>query len=1681
MQVRGVGRVKRIGVIGVAVCGALLAGGISPVWAGEPGPGSPPMVELGSFSVGDGLEGVVNEADGSFGVVLPVAGLSLSWDSRVGVDRYGLGTGWGYGLAVVDVLGGVRVRPSSGGVFEAAESVSSGLLGYAGGDVRFRQTPDGVLEARADGVVGPRGYAFELHELGGVITYFDAAGDPIALVAANGDRNDWTWADGEEHRLTSIVSVDGVSTELDWSDPADVVVRPGANVPADGGGTGQWRVKSVDGRVAEVLDPVGGRSRAGYDRSGRVVLVVSGSGAVTQVVWRSDADGVSRVDRVGVADPDGVELSARSWRQIDGVLPSGWPTIDPASTETVMGGARSAEVSDGNTRVVSSFDGWSRLTGKRVLVTTSAGERVIQEQEFTYPDGEPVGAGDPSLKPVASEVRFQNLVGEVRAAGESYEYDGVGRMIRRASADGTILERGYDSEIPSGRMMPVGRAVLERSTATDGSIRLIETAFDETRTAPVSVEQALQAPNGARAVTDKTEYTVEAGRVVERRAFPGGELGSQPMVTRWDETVDLTRGVREVVETVAPGTDLMTSSSSTVSLLHGGMLEAMDVLGNRVSGVFDELGRPVSVRDAAGRVATTEYRSPETDGVDAVTVTGPDGVAVTEVRDVLGRVVEQHDNLDEDGAPADGVVRVFERHAFPQPGVEETTDAWGAVTRTELDVHGRPVRVTLPNGLVQVSDYDEVAATVTTGSTPTGRLADAAQVVRSRMDDAGRIVATEGTRADGVHVPATSSVYDGFGREVETRNGATTTRVGFDAHGDPVTSSISPADQAGAGEALVAQRRFDASGTSVEKVMSAGGQTRSGGVRELDVLGRTVLETDQAGATTAYEYTPDGLPARVVTSAGQVTSFTYDAATRQVTEARVEAAGREPVVTGYAYDHATGQVTGVFDPADRAGTEITYISDGHGNVRAVRYPAGPDSGKPGAAIAYEYDRHGRKSATIDVVGNRTEFAYAGDGFLTGVVQTDASGRELARVGYTPDVYGRAREITRGNGVSTAYEFTSAAEIRSEITTGPDGTTQSAREYEYDSATGNLVLRIDRTLDESSGDLIVERRDYAYDHLSRLTSSVVRRGAEVDAPVTQTVAYSITVSGQVGSEATTDGASGQVTVREFGYSPTGALEAITTTRPDGVTEVARQEYDPAGNLTLAADGTAYEWDAANRQAAQVMPDGTRIDSTYWADGTRKARTTHAGSTTFHWDGAALINDTHASADEAGSRAAGGVASYLIGTVRHARTSHSDTEETKYYGTDRHGNVTELTDEAGVIAGTYAYSDYGLPDPGPGITGPAAGLPAAVGQLAYNPFQYALEYTHSDGTQFLRERSYAPASMSFTSRDLEPLHDQYGYANSNPIMLVDPSGRYAVKDGLAIFLNGLGLIGSVLFIAMTVGGAMSGGGPGLIALGIGAFVFGAVDATFTGVEIASLVTATRFMSEDTAVAVGTGLALVGIAFALAGGSGKLPVLTGALDAVPGPTKVAPKTSSLLPPPGGTKRPQSQPAKLVSDVMGLRKPAEDVRGPGRMIEDARATESWYRAELKTVGETPVDHLIRVWKDVRKAWSNVPTREAHEAMDTPLAKALSRTERLLGGPKLKKNRIDRLALPDEGHHLSDAERRGVVAAIQHGNDRIDRFTSSLGNLRAHARDLRSPEGVVFAEELEYFGQLARVLLVKY
>jgi RHS repeat-associated protein len=1403
---------------------------------------------VGGFGIGDGAEALIEERSGGLRIDVPVGSGGLSWSSAsAGVDQVGFGPGWGVaGLGYVDVTGGVRVFPGSGGVFEADASVPSGLRNYVRDDLRFRVT-SGVLPARVDGVVAERAYGFILEELSGSVSYFAEDGNPIARVNALGHRSDWEFdASG---RLTGTVDADGVVTSWDWADPAGVRVTTGV-------GTGTELVFVVDvsrGFVSQVTDPVGGVTRFTSDRD--LLTQVSGvSGAVTEVSWQTLPDGASAVDRVRVMDgTTGAELSAREWDAVSGTA-SGYPAYRSQGELFSSGdpGYRySTVVSDGHSRVVSEYNSLHLLIARGLEVDTPAGPLVVQEQNLTYPDtGE--GGVPPQWDlpeqyalPTDTAVLFDaDAPSGGRTVQAGFVFDTFGRETSRTAPDGTTTTTVYDDVVPPGKTIPIGLPVLTTTTAPDGLTSQNRYELNDLRTA-VIVEETF---TGSTTATDpdtgevawtrtsRSEHDVRGdGFVTAERAFPQGGTGT-PVTTVFDRVVDHAAGTVAVSQTVAVGTGAEQAVYGTSSLITDQTLTQTDPAGNITVAGYDRAGRQVSVTDPTGHTVSTQYRTHQADGVNQVLTTTPDGVTETETRDVLGRVVEVTDNI-QDGIPVDGHVRVVETRAYPVPGVTEVTDAYGNTSSTRQDVLGREVETVAPTGVTKITRYDDTANTVTTGLTPTGDLTDAEITTTRRRDERDQVVEIAGTRKDAVAVLTESAVFDGFGRVTTASDGIIDTTVVFDEFSNAEITTLAPVSTppegmgvadlgAGDGTPITATRQFDQHGTSVQKTLSSGEQARSGGSRVLDERGRTLSETAPDGTVTAVTYTVDDLVETVTTSYGQHTHNTYHPVTRSLEETVTTSPVGDTVATGFVYEKTTGAVVGVFDPTDRDGTEVRYTYDVFGNTLSMRYPDGKQ-------ISHMYDPHGRLVSTTDVAGNTTVYEYDTTGFPVAVVQTDAGGGEVARVGYVYDDYGRVILLTRGNGVETAYTYTSASRVAAEVTT-KGGEPQETRDYAYNPA-GQLVSRTDTIHDGHTGAPGSTHTVYTYDAHNRLTASTLHGGVGTTAPVSQHTGYTVTVSGDINTEQVTTrpGTPEETTtMREFTYGPNGALTTITTTYPDGTTTTAVQEYDPAGNLTQTADGSQYTYNASNRQTTETTPTGDRIATEYWATGQRATLSTtdEEGEkvTEFYWDGTTLTNDTHTVTGRNPD-----TASYLLGAAgtRHTRTTTGN-GDTDYYTHDRHSNTVTLTGPDGVPTVRYTYSDYGTPT----ISTPPDPGRAGVGDVGYQPFGYAGEYTNPTGTQHLQAREYNPATLRFTTPDTAPLHNVYAYGNLNPITMVDPTGRTAEWDTI---LNGLmigfGLVFAVLS-AVALAGPTAGASLGILAtISVGL----AADLAATGIAAARII--------------------------------------------------------------------------------------------------------------------------------------------------------------------------------------------------------------------------------------------------
>ena len=314
----------------------------------------------------------------------------------------------------------------------------------------------------------------------------------------------------------------------------------------------------------------------------------------------------------------------------------------------------------------------------------------------------------------------------------------------------------------------------------------------------------------------------------------------------------------------------------------------------------------------------------------------------------------------------------------------------------------------------------------------------------------------------------------------------------------------------------------------------------------------------------------------------------------------------------------------------------------------------------------------------------------------------------------------------------------------------------------------------------------------------------------------------------------------------------------------------------------------------------------ITTEYWATGQRATLTHGEASTRFYWDEATLTNDTHTP----NTAFTPETVAYLIGAARHTRTISG--EDTLYYVHDRHGNVTDLSSLSGQPRTRYTYSDYGTTTThNPGELPAIDGEPLVrVGESSYQPFQYAGEYTAPTGTQWLQVRLYDPHTMRFTTLDNAQLHNKYAYADINPIMNTDPTGRTALPDELGF---GLAIAGLVLAIAGFIATAVFSGG---LSLGtLGALGATGLDAVITGLEVTDEYFV-NIMGDTAAIVLGAVGLGVGLATAFYGGATRWATKRGVTT---GPIAASgTETQPLIKPKLGASRRDSNAADLKASTL-------------------------------------------------------------------------------------------------------------------------------------------------------------------
>ncbi|MEA2221504.1 MAG: hypothetical protein QOJ35_4130, partial [Solirubrobacteraceae bacterium] len=463
----------------------------------------------------------------------------------------------------------------------------------------------------------------------------------------------------------------------------------------------------------------------------------------------------------------------------------------------------------------------------------------------------------------------------------------------------------------------------------------------------------------------------------------------------------------------------------------------------------------------------------------------------------------------------------------------------------------------------------------------------------------------------------------------------------------------------------------------------------------------------------------------------------------------------------------------------------TQISDATARTTTLGYDAASQlqsidySDSQTADVDYDYDLLGRRTRMVDGSGT-SSYAYDSLGRLTS--KTDGSAHTL---GYSYDLAGHLTKTTYPAGLvaatapgqtisdpSVTSSHDNAGRVsavtdwlghRTEFDYDADGNptaqrypnqTSAAITYDHadrqtrrtDSGPGSTTILDLTATRNANGQLATQTRDpspppatqtLTYDALDQLTQATTGSG-----PSAETYSYAHDVGDRLTRIASPTADTTLVYDAANQLTQTKDTTTGTTTQTFTYDLLGdRTSQDPAGPTTA----TTYSYDQANRLTGEHNP-ASSPDITYAYDG----------------DGlrADVLWDTVGGlpvivADSAGL--------YVSGPDGLPLTQLTFSGQQRYYHHDQLGSTRAITDAAGAVTARYSFDPYGNP------TTDSSG--------ADSRFGYAGQYTdHATALIYMRARWYDPATGQFLTRDpLEAITGSaYGYANADPINLVDPSG-------------------------------------------------------------------------------------------------------------------------------------------------------------------------------------------------------------------------------------------------------------------------------------------------------------------
>lgn len=614
------------------------------------------------------------------------------------------------------------------------------------------------------------------------------------------------------------------------------------------------------------------------------------------------------------------------------------------------------------------------------------------------------------------------------------------------------------------------------------------------------------------------------------------------------------------------------------------------------------------------------------------------------------------------------------------------------------------------------------------------------------------------------------------------------------------------------------------------KVQDALGHLISSSYNGRDLV---ATETDALSQTASHNYDDAGRHSSFTNRRSNTHSFTYNNAGRLLST--TTPGGRS---TSQAYntqglvatttEPSSQQTTLTYDARGRVLTSvdgtgsISYAYDNNSNLLTVT--------QGGVTITRTYDALNRLATYNDGRGHTLGYGYDNNGNLTSL--TYEAGKIVS---YTYDNRDRLSTVTDWTGRVTTFVYDATGNVLSMAR--PNGTVRSNT---WDDA-GQLVNVMDKHI--SSGRAAVSLK-LSYDASGRLQN-------KFELPLWP---------------ATT-----ALPARTMAYNTDNQVSSLTL---GGVAQTI--SYDLDGNVTSAPapDGTtalqSYGWNTRNQL---ISAPGAMIYA-YDAEGLRTSYTVGSGgsaqTTTFVNDPRGALSQVLWRIRPDGTRTFYIYAPVLLYEIEENANGGNPANAARYYHYDHLGSTLALSNDVGTVTGRASYSTYGVKTQSGGTLNTPFLWNGALGVQ-----------TDPNGLHHMRARYYHCYLSRFLSEDplgLSAGSNVYAYCNGNPVMGVDPDGKFAWMIAGAII--GVAIQGAVdlyhgeasswqTYAGAAVGGALGGGilgNTGRVAVSVGrAALAGAVSGAGGNAttQIANIATEQQQSFDPVSFAVSTGAGAAGSA--------------------------------------------------------------------------------------------------------------------------------------------------------------------------------------------------------------------------